>query len=87
MKKACAYYLYNEKKNGFAFNSVANFHLRNGAQFYRVNFAADLSDNGIKSSYGLMVNYGYYLNDLDVNCVTYLTEKKIQVSALFKELI
>ncbi len=87
MKKACAFYLYSEKKNGFAFNSVANFHLRNGAQIYRLNYAGDLSDNGVKSSYGLMVNYGYYLNDLDFNCVDYLTNKNIKISSLFKDLL
>ena len=85
LKRACAFYLYHEKKNGYAFNSVANFHLRNGAQIYRINFGADLSDNGLRSSYGLMVNYGYYLADLDYNCVSYLTDKTIKTSLLVNE--
>ena len=31
LQRSCAFYLYREKKNGYAFNPVANFHLRNGA--------------------------------------------------------
>ena len=50
MMRSCAFYLYHEKKNGYAFNSVANFHLKNGAQIFRINFAGDLSDNGWNSS-------------------------------------
>ena len=46
LMRACAFYLVNEKKNGYAFNSVANFHLKNGAKIYRLNFAADMSENG-----------------------------------------
>lgn len=35
LRRSCAYYLYAVKKNGFAFNSVCNFHIKNGAQIYR----------------------------------------------------
>lgn len=80
LRRSCAYYLYHVKKNGFAFNSVCNFHIKNGAQIYRLNFGADLSDHGWASSYTMMVNYGYYLNELEQNCVDYLTNKKIKIS-------
>jgi malonyl-CoA decarboxylase len=82
--RSCAFYLYNEKKNGYAFNSVTNFHLRNGAQIYRLNLAADLSDNGWSNSYGMMVNYGYKLNELDSNCIDYLINKNINISDIFR---
>ena len=80
--RSCAFYLYHEKKNGYAFNSVANFHLKNGAIIYRINLAGDMSDNGVRSSYGMMVNYGYYLDQVDSNCIDYLIEKKITAPEL-----
>lgn len=83
--KSCSFYLFYEKKNGYAFNSVTNFHIKNGAQIYRLNFGADQSENGWRSSYSLMVNYGYNLNDLDYNCVNYLTTKNIKVSNIFEK--
>ena len=83
--RSCSYYLFYEKKNGYAFNSVGNFHIKNGAEIYRVNYAGDVSDKGIKSSYGLMVNYGYYLNDLEANCVNYLIDKKIEISEIVEQ--
>lgn len=38
---------------------VARFHLGNGAYIGRINTAADLTEKGIKQSYGVMVNYIY----------------------------
>ncbi|MGH6609628.1 MAG: malonyl-CoA decarboxylase domain-containing protein [Burkholderiaceae bacterium] len=42
-------------------DSVAKFHLGNGARLQRINWAADLSNNGVRQSYGMMVNYLYDL--------------------------
>lgn len=80
LQRSCAFYLYLEKKNGYAFNSVANFHLKNGAKIFRLNFKGNTSENGWKSSYGMMVNYGYYLDKVDMNCINYLINKKIEIS-------
>ena len=80
LQRTCAFYLCSEKKNGYAFNPVCNFHLKNGAKIYRINFKADLSDNGWNASYGFMVNYGYYINELDSNCINYLINKEISIS-------
>lgn len=87
LRRICAHYLYAAKKNGFAFNSVCNFHIKNGAQIYRINFGADLSEHGWSSSYTLMANYGYYLGELDYNSVGYLTNKNIKISDHVKELL
>ncbi len=38
---------------------VAKFHLGNGARLQRINWAADLSKNGLRQSGGMMVNYLY----------------------------
>ncbi|MGZ9058831.1 MAG: malonyl-CoA decarboxylase domain-containing protein, partial [Burkholderiaceae bacterium] len=40
---------------------VAKFHLGNGARLQRINWAGDLSKNGLRQSHGLMVNYLYDL--------------------------
>ena len=46
-------------------DAVARFHLDNGARLERINWAANLSGNGLRQSCGLMVNYLYDLNKID----------------------
>lgn len=46
---------------------VARFHLGNGARIEHLNWAADLSANGLSQSCGMMVNYLYELDQLDEN--------------------
>jgi malonyl-CoA decarboxylase len=62
----CAFYLMTQssKRGG---NSVAKFHLGNGAKLHRINWAGDLSKKGIKQSAGLMVNYLYDLDNVEDN--------------------
>lgn len=48
-------------------NSVAKFHLGNGAKLHRINWAGDLSRKGLKQSAGLMVNYLYDLETVEEN--------------------
>jgi hypothetical protein len=80
LKRACAFHLCLEKKNGFAFNSVCNFHIKNGAQVFRINFGAETGETSWARSYGLMVNYGYVLAEIEANCVNYLTSKTLKRS-------
>ncbi|NBQ76125.1 MAG: malonyl-CoA decarboxylase, partial [Acetobacteraceae bacterium] len=42
---------------GRALDPVAHFHLSNGARVERLNWRADVSENGLRQSCGLMVNY------------------------------
>lgn len=65
--KLCANYLLLQKRRSRALDPVANFHLRNGASVYRINFGADLSDAGLQRSFGMMVNYWYDVSNLDAN--------------------
>jgi malonyl-CoA decarboxylase len=55
--RLAARYLAVERRRGQALDPVANFHLRNGAWMWRLNWAADLSARGMKNSCGIMVNY------------------------------
>ena len=46
---------------------VARFHLDNGARLERLNASANLSAPGLKQSAGLMVNYLYDLNKIELH--------------------
>ena len=48
-------------------NPVAKFHLGNGAKLHQINWAGDLSKNGLRQSAGLMVNYLYDLSNVEEN--------------------
>uniref|UniRef100_T1JCC3 Malonyl-CoA decarboxylase C-terminal domain-containing protein n=1 Tax=Strigamia maritima TaxID=126957 RepID=T1JCC3_STRMM len=80
LMRLCARYLYSEKHRGFALDSVANFHSRNGAVMWRLNWKADLSPRGLTNSCGIMVNYRYYLEQTEDNSARYLDEKFIKAS-------
>ena len=62
--RLAARYLCLEKKRwaAAALNPVANFHLSNGATVWRINWMADVSLKGMDASFGLMVNYRYFLD-------------------------
>ena len=68
-----------EKRRNLAFDSVANFHLRNGASIWRINWLADLSPRGLTNSCGLMVNYRYFIENLEQNSTSY--QESFQISA------
>ncbi|XP_014599341.1 PREDICTED: malonyl-CoA decarboxylase, mitochondrial-like isoform X1 [Polistes canadensis] len=78
--RACAWYLYKEKRRSYALNNVANFHLRNGAIMWRINWMADSSPRGIANSCGIMVNYRYYLNECENNSRNYIENYFINAS-------
>ncbi|XP_020291205.1 malonyl-CoA decarboxylase, mitochondrial-like [Pseudomyrmex gracilis] len=78
--RACAWYLYKEKRRGYALNSVANFHLRNGAVMWRINWMADPSPRGTENSCGIMVNYRYFLDKCEENSRNYIEHFVINAS-------
>jgi malonyl-CoA decarboxylase len=85
--RLCANYILKEKRKGKAFDPVANFHLSNGASVYRLNWTADMSNNGLKQSYGIMVNYRYKLTQIDNNHETYLRGNVIPSSKTAKSVL
>ncbi len=91
LMRLCAKYLYVEKHRGFALCPVANFHLRNGAVLWRLNWRGDLSARGMANSCGVMVNYKYFLDDLEENSARYQETQEIrageQVLHLAKKVI
>lgn len=80
-----ARYLGTELQDGKPRDSVARFHLGNGARVERLNWAADPSAKGFKQSYGLMVNYLYDPRRLDKNRAA-LAQGKIPIATAIKEL-
>ncbi len=73
----CAHYLLRVKKGDEPLDSVARFHLRNGARLDRINWRADLSERGVENSFGLMVNYAYRPREIEFNHERYVTRHKI----------
>ncbi|KAK1135496.1 hypothetical protein K0M31_000085 [Melipona bicolor] len=78
--RACAWYLYKEKRRNYALNNVANFHLRNGAVMWRINWLADPSPRGVGNSCGIMVNYRYYLDECEKHSQNYIENYFINAS-------
>jgi malonyl-CoA decarboxylase len=88
--RLCARYLSND--NGTtnemqrARDPVEHFHLTNGARVERLNWGADFSKNGLQQSAGMMVNYQYRLNDIEVNHERYKDGGAIATSSVVKAL-
>jgi len=87
LTRLCALYLLVEKERNRALDPVANFHLANGARLERINWLADLSETGMKRSYGIMVNYYYELSDIERNHEEYVTKANIVASRSVKSLL
>ena len=67
IEKLCARYLLQEKAAGQPLDSVAQFHVNNGAHVSRLFWLADTSARGMRQSYGVMVSYRYALSEVDRN--------------------
>jgi malonyl-CoA decarboxylase len=83
----CARYLVKAKKGQKALDRVAHFHLSNGARIERINWAADLSKNGISQSAGIMVNYLYNLPDIEKNHEAYTGHGEISISSAVRKML
>lgn len=85
----CAYYLLHARQGKEPLDSVARFHLRNGARLERINWLGDTSAAGLERSAGLMVNYIYRLADVERNHELYMKQYKIaashQIASLARE--
>lgn len=80
LMRLCSHYLYVEKHRALALNGVANFHLKNGAVVWRINWLADTSQRGLNNSCSLMVNYRYFLDQIDTNSTQYCSQGTIAAS-------
>ena len=83
----CAQYLVRERANNLALDPVARFHLGNGASLHAIHWAADLSDNGLQQSAGLMVNYLYDLSSIEENHDAYFDQGEVAISRAVGKLL
>ena len=59
---------------------VCNFHVRNGAELWRLNFSANTAQYGMSESLSMMVNYRYYTDKMWQNSYDYQVQKIIPIS-------
>ena len=84
LKKLVYHYLVDEKKDNRPLNAVAYFHFNNGATLYDILLNANLSINGYKESFGVMVNYYYELEKIVQNHHDFVKSGKISFSENLK---
>jgi malonyl-CoA decarboxylase len=77
LTRLCAYYLLHAKQGEEPLDPVARFHLGNGASLERLNWMGDSSEQGMARSAGLMVNYVYWLAEVERNHERYFREHAI----------
>jgi malonyl-CoA decarboxylase len=80
LTRLCAHYLLHAKQGKAPLDPVARFHLANGARLERLNWLADISENGLQQSVGLMANYVYRARDTERNHEAYAKDCRIVAS-------
>jgi malonyl-CoA decarboxylase len=84
---AAYYFLKARTPKGRLIDSVARFHLGNGARLERINWLGDLSPKGLRESAGIMVNYLYRLDDIEKNHEAYANDGEVVASSAVKKLL
>ena len=84
---AAYYFLKARNAKGRLIDSVARFHLGNGARLERINWLGDTSTKGLRESAGIMVNYLYRLDDIEKNHEAYANEGTVAASGAVKKLL
>ena len=87
IRKLAVNYLIQAKRGKFPADSVARFHLGNGASVLQLHTGADLSEKGLRQSRGAMVNYLYDLNNIETNHEHYATNGDIEFNDKLKSLL
>lgn len=78
--RVAAYYLTQASRNGRPVDTVARFHLGNGARVERLNWLADTSTRGLSQSWGIMVNYLYDPDRIEQNLEAFEHEGRVDAS-------
>ena len=81
LRAAATYFMTGRNARGSPLDSVARFHLGNGARLERLDWPADLSERGRDQSYGLMVNYLYDLGDIEKNHEAYAENRTVTAAS------
>ncbi len=83
---AASYFIHARSANGRVIDPVARFHLGNGARLERISMLGDLSETGLRQSYGLMVNYLYDLDHIEENHEAYANKGEVVASTPIRRL-
>jgi malonyl-CoA decarboxylase len=84
---AAYYFLKAKNARGKPVDSVARFHLGNGARLERIDWMGDLSPKGLSESAGIMVNYLYQLDDIEKNHEAFANDDEVVASGAVKKLL
>lgn len=84
MRITAKYLVHGTSARGGPADPVARFHLGNGACLEQINPAADLSNRGMATSWGVMVNYLYDLKNIERNQEVFANGGHVTCSALVK---
>jgi malonyl-CoA decarboxylase len=87
VRAAAWYYLRGRNSRGLLLDSVARFHLGNGARLERINWPADASERAVQQSCGLMVNYLYDLDYIEQNHEAYAQQHAVVASSAVTRLV
>ena len=86
MPAAAHYFLTARGPRGRLIDSVARFHLGNGARLEQLDFLGDRSEKGMQQSYGLMVNYLYDLDEIESNHEAFFEKDIVAASSSVRKL-
>jgi malonyl-CoA decarboxylase len=87
MPLAAHYFLAAKNREGRPVDPVARFHLGNGARLERLNWLGDVSANGMRQSYGLMVNYLYDLNEVERQHEAYTNDRIVAAGTAVRDML
>jgi malonyl-CoA decarboxylase len=87
LRAAAWYYMRSRNDRGLPLDSVARFHLGNGARLERLDWLADTSERALRQSYGLMVNYLYDLDYIERNHEAYAQQHAVVASSAVTRLV
>jgi malonyl-CoA decarboxylase len=86
LTRLCARYLVHAKQGEEPLDPVARFHLGNGASLERLNWMGDTSEQGMARAAGLMVNYVYWLAEVERNHERYFREHAVVAAPAVEKL-
>jgi malonyl-CoA decarboxylase len=87
IRAAAWYYLRARNGRSLPVDSVARFHLGNGARLERLDWLADTSERALRQSYGLMVNYLYDLDYIERNHEAYAQHRAVVAASAVTRLV
>jgi malonyl-CoA decarboxylase len=82
LTRLCAVYLTTLPDSRGPADSVARFHLGNGARLERVNWLGNVAPRGISESHGIMVNYLYDPEQIEANHEAFVRGTIVRSSAV-----